>query len=73
MLVARAGDVQVATANVVDSLVIDEECAVRVLDRAMGRQNSIVGLDDGGRDARGRVDGELQLALLAVLGGQALE
>lgn len=73
VLVARAGDVQVATADVVDSLVVDEEGAVGVLDRAVGRQDGIVGLNDGGRHAGGRVDGELQLALLAVLGGQALE
>lgn len=73
VLVAWSGNVQVATANVVDSLVIDEESAVRVLDRAVGRQNGVVGLNNGGRDTRGRVDGELQFALLAVVGGQALQ
>lgn len=73
VLVARAGDVQVAPADVVYSLIVDEECAVGVLDRAVGRKDGVVGLNDGSRDARGRVDGELQLALLAVLAGQALQ
>lgn len=73
MLVARAGDVQVPTADVIDGLVVDEEGAVGVLDRAVGRQDGVVGLDDGSRDTRGWVDGELQLALLAVLAGQALQ
>lgn len=73
VFVAGAGNVEVATANVVDSLVIDEEGAVRVLDRAVGGQHSVVGLNDGGRDTRGWVDGELQLALLAVLSRQALQ
>lgn len=73
VLVARAGNVQVATADIVDSLVVDEEGTVGVLDRAVGRQHSVVGLNNGGRDTRGRVDGELQLALLAVLRCQTLQ
>lgn len=73
MLVARAADVQVAPADIVDSLIIDEEGAVRVLDRAVGRQDGVVGLNNSSRDTRGRVDGELQLALLAVVAGQALQ
>lgn len=73
VLVAWAAYVQVATADVVNSLVIDEERAVGILNRAMSRQNGVVGLNNGSRDTRGRVDGELQLALLAVLGGQTLQ
>ncbi len=73
MLVVGAGDVQVATADVVDSLVVDKESAVRVLDGAVGGENGVVGLNNGGRDAGGRVDGELELGLLSVVGRQALE
>lgn len=73
VLVAGAGNVEVATADIVDSLVIDKEGTVRVLDRAMGRQHSVVGLNNGGGDTRSRVDGELQLALLAVISRQALQ
>lgn len=73
VLVIRPRDIQAATADVVDRLVVDEECAVGVLDGAVGREDSVVGLNDGGRDARSRVDGEFKLALLAVVGRKALE
>lgn len=73
MLIAGTRNVQVAAADVVDSLIVDEECAVRVLNRAVGGKHRIVGLDDGGRDARSWVDGEFELGLLAVVGGEALE
>lgn len=73
VLIAWARNVQVATADVVHSFVVDEEGAVGVLDCAVGREDGVVRLDDGGRHTWCRVDRELQLALLAVLGGQALE
>jgi hypothetical protein len=37
------------------------------------RENGVVRLDNGGRDTRSRVDGELKLGLLAVLGCETLE
>lgn len=73
VLVAGARDVQVAAADVVDGLVVDEERAVRVLDGAVGRQDSVVRLDNGRGHTRSRIDGELELRLLAVLGREALE
>lgn len=73
MLIAGTGNVQVATANVVDSLVVNKEGAVRVLNGAVGGQDSVVGLDNGGGDTGSRVDGELELRLLSVVGGQALQ
>lgn len=73
VLVARASDIEVTTADVVNGLVVDKESAVGVLNRAVGGQNGVVGLNDGSGHARCRVNGKLELALLAVLGGQALE
>lgn len=73
MLVRGTGDVEVTAADIVDGLIVDKEGTVRVLDGAVGGQDSVVGLDDGRGETRSRVDGELQLGLLAVLGGQALE
>ena len=73
VLVVGTGNIQAASADIVHGLVIDEEGAVGVLDRAMGRQDGVVGLHHGGRDARSRVNGEFELALLAVVGGKALE
>lgn len=73
MLVVGARDIQAAAADVVHGLVVDEEGAVRVLNGAVGRQHGIVGLDDRCRDTWGRVYGKLELALLAVVGREALE
>lgn len=73
VLIRGSGDVKVATANIVNGLVIDEEGTVRVLDGAVSRQNGVVGLNNGGRGARCRIDGELELGLLAELGRETLE
>lgn len=73
MLIVGTGNVQVAAANVVDGLVVHEEGAVGVFNGAVGGENGIVGLYDGSGDAWGGIDGELQLGLLAVVGGKTLE
>jgi hypothetical protein len=73
VLVWRSRNVEVATADVVDSLVIDEESTVGVLNGAVSRQDSVVRLNDGSWGSGSRVDSELKLGLLAVLGGETLK
>jgi len=73
VLIAGAGDVEVAAADVVHGLVVDQEGAVGVLDGAVGGQDGVVGLNDGRRHTGGRVDRELELGLLAIVGRQTLE
>jgi hypothetical protein len=73
MLVAGTGDVKVATANIVDSFVVNEECAVGVLDRAMGGEDCIVGFDHCGGDTRGGINGEFELGFLAVVSRETLK
>lgn len=73
MLITGAGDVKVAVTDIVDSFVIDEECAVRVLDGAVGGENGVIGLNDGGRDTGSWVDSEFELGLFAVVGGETLQ
>jgi hypothetical protein len=73
VLVVRTGDVQAATADIVDSFIVDKEGTVRVLNCAVGGENCIIGFYDRGRHTRRRVHGELKLALLAVVGRKALE
>jgi hypothetical protein len=73
VLVVGAGDIQATAADVVYCLVVDEEGAVGVLNGAVGREDSVVGLHHGGGNARSWVHGKFELALLAVVGGQALE
>merc|ERR1719322_1658515 len=65
-------NVQVATADVVDGLVVNHEGAVGVLQGGVGGQDGVVGLDHSSSNLGSRVDGELQLALLAVVHGQPL-
>ena len=72
VLVVGALDTQVASADVVDGLVIDHEAAVGVLQGGVGCEDRVVWLDHGGGDLRGRVNAELQLALLAIIHGQTL-
>lgn len=72
VLVGGTRDAEVAAANIVDGLVVDEECAVRVLNGAVGGKNGVVRLDDGGGNAGSRIDGEFQLHLLAILGSESL-
>ena len=48
--VGGALDVEVATADVVDGLVVDHEGTVRVLQGSMGGQDGVVGLNNSGGD-----------------------
>jgi len=65
-------DVQVTSADVVDSLVVDHEGAVGVLKGGMGGEDGVVGLNNSGGDLGGGVDGELELGLLSVVYAQPL-
>ena len=69
--VRRTLDVEVAAADVIDGLIVEDERDVGVLQGAVGRQNGVVRLDDGGRDLRRRIDGHGQLRLLSVVDAQA--
>ena len=71
--VRRALNVKVATADVVQSLVIHHEGHVGVLQERVGREDAVVRLNDRGRDLGRRVDGEGQLGLAAVVNRQTLE
>jgi hypothetical protein len=73
LLVVWARDIQVAAADIINSLIINQKSAVRVLDCAVGRQDSVVWLDDRRGNAWSRIDGEFELALLSVVGRQAFE
>ena len=65
-------DVQVTAADVVDGLVVDHEGTVGVLQGGMGGQDGVVGLHHRRGHLRGRVNGELQLRLLAIVDRQTL-
>merc|ERR1712061_737159 len=60
-------DVQVATADVVDSLVVHHEGTVGVLKGGVGGQDGVVRLNNGSGNLGRGVDGKLQLRLLAIV------
>ncbi len=71
--VIGAIEVEVAAANVVNGLIVDDKGAFRVLQSGVRIQHGIVRLDDGRGDLRGGVDGKLELALFAIIQRQALQ
>merc|ERR1719464_2321441 len=65
-------DVEVPSADVINGLVVNHEGAVRVLQGGVGGQDGVVGLNHGSGHLRSRVDGELQLGLLAIIHRETL-
>ena len=69
--IAGALNVQVTTADVIDSLIVNHKCTVRVLQCSMSCQDRIVGLNHSSCHLRSRIDAELQLRLLAIVNGES--
>jgi hypothetical protein len=72
VLIVGTLDSEVAAADVVDSLVVDHEAAIGVLQRGVSSQDGVVWLNDSGGNLWGGVDAELELALLAVVNRETL-
>ena len=71
--VSGALDVEGAAADVVHGLVVEHDADVGVLEERVGGEHGVVRLNDGGGHLGGRVHGEAELGLLAVVNGEALE
>lgn len=61
VLIVGALETKVATADIVDGLVVDHEGAVGVLKGSVGGENRVVRLNNRGRGLGGRIDAELEL------------
>lgn len=61
VLIVGALETKVATADIVDGLVVDHEGAVGVLKGSVGGENRVVGLNNRGSGLGGRIDAELEL------------
>lgn len=72
ILVIRALDAQVSSADVVNCFIIYHEAAVRVLEGGVGGQDGVVWFHHRRGDLWGRVDAELELALLAIINRETL-
>merc|ERR1719460_3253559 len=71
--VRRALDVEVATANIIERLVIHLVRDVRMLKERVNTEHGVVRLNARRRDLRAGPHGERDLRLLAVVDGEALE
>ena len=67
------GYVEISAADVVDGFIVDEKGAIGVLDGAVSGENGVVGFYNGGGDLWGGIDGEFELAFLAIVGGETFE
>jgi len=66
-------DIELSSADIIDSFVVQHDSDISVLQERVGGQNGVVWLNNGGGDLRGWVDGETELGLLAVIDGKSLE
>merc|ERR1712072_571014 len=66
-------DVEVTSADIVDSLVVEHNGNIGVLKEGVGGEHGVVWLNDSGGDLWGWVDGEAELGLLTVIDGESLE
>ena len=65
-------NIKVPAANIIDGLIIHHEGTVRVLQGGVGCQDSIIGFNHSCCNLGSRVDGELQLRLLAIVNREPL-
>merc|ERR1719261_1119428 len=71
--VGWALNVEAATADVVQGLVVEHDSDVGVLQEGVGCEGGVVWLHNSSRNLRGWVDARCRLRLLAVIDGQTLE
>lgn len=60
-------NVEVSSADVVNGFVVEHDGNIGVLKEGVSGEHGVVGLNDGGGDLRGWVDGESELGLLSVI------
>ena len=60
-------NIEVSSADIVDSFVIKHNSDISVLEEGVGSENSVVGLNNSSRDLRRRIDGETELRLLTIV------
>ena len=65
-------NVEVSSADIVDSLVIEHDGDISVLEEGVGGEDGVVWLNNGGGNLWGWVDGESELGLLSVIDREAL-
>jgi hypothetical protein len=71
--VGRTLNVEITAADVVDGLVVKHDSHIGVLEKRVSGKHGVVGFNHGGGNLWGRVDGESELRLAAVVNRQTLK
>jgi len=66
-------DVQISSADIVDSFVVEHDSDVGVFQEGVGGEDGVVGFNDGGGDLGRGIDGEAELGFLAVIDGESFQ
>jgi len=66
-------DIKSSSADIVDSLIIEHNGDVSVLEKRVSGEDGVVWFDNSGRDLWGWIDGETKLGFLTVIDGKSLE
>jgi len=66
-------DVEVSSADIVDSFVVEHNGHIGVLQEGVSGQDGVVRLNDGSGDLGRGIDGETELGLLSVVDGESLQ
>ena len=66
-------DIEVSSADIIYSFVIDHNSNIGVFKEGVGRKNGVVWFNNGSRDLWGWVDGETELGFLTVIDGKSFE
>jgi len=66
-------NIEGSAADIVDSLVVEDNSDISVLEERVGAEDGVVGLNDGRGNLGRGVHGEAELGLLAVVDGETLE
>jgi hypothetical protein len=66
-------DIEVSSSDIVDCFVVEHDADIGVLKKRVGGKDGVVGLNHGGGDLGGRVDGEAELGLLAVVNRKSFQ
>jgi len=66
-------NVEVSSADIIDSLVIKDDSDIGMLKKRVSGQHGVVWLNNGGGDLWGWVHGETELGFLTVVDGESLE
>jgi len=66
-------DVELSSADIVDSFVVEHDGDISVLEQGVSGQHGVVWLNDSSGDLWGWVDGEAELGLLAVIDGESFQ